>query len=74
MCVCWEAVAAILSKFQKDSCETLRGSIFNKVSVPIFEVSQQKQILENCDRNLFNVQAEQTTPTFLKFNLAGSRQ
>jgi len=23
MCVCWEVVAAILSKFQKDSCETL---------------------------------------------------
>lgn len=44
------------------------------VSVPILEVSQQKQILENCGRNLFNVQAEQTMLTFLKFHVAGPRQ
>ena len=59
-------VDKVLSKFQDDNNR--------KLGVPILKASQQKQISENCGRNLLNVKAELTMPTFLKFHLAGLTQ
>lgn len=56
----------VLSKFSDDNS--------GKIGVPILQASQQKQISENCGRNLFNVRAELTVPTFLKFLLADMMQ
>lgn len=47
-------VDKVLSKFQDDNND--------KLEIPILQALQQKQISENCGRNLFNVQSELTVP------------